>query len=351
MIAPKIASFCAVFALIPALAGAQTPPVDVQVVAGDDEEDFFEDAKAPKASEPEEEKTAAPSVKVQKRGDDGSNVNTNVVNVVIGGQQQSQKAEATNQEAEVESLEQDLSVARERVEARRPAKAEAAAPKDESPGPAHASPDGSHSWWRSWNKAPGVRQGDVLLSALGGRSATGGYWGAALELMIDDHFGLRGKGFFDLVGGHRGFSHREGGGWRFTDGGRWAGLTSDAFGGVDRGVVHMLEAQLSYHFRPQKRFDPYATLGASHFGWWLGRGGGDDIGGGAYLRAGAGFNWFWRSLFAGAEVGWYPVELFRYSVERGAGSSGRDAVVHISESPSAFDGKRATFSAHVGLRF
>jgi hypothetical protein len=345
----RMSMIAAAILVEPGLASAEAPPVDVQVVV-EDEDDFFEEKKEEKPKEdaaPEEQQQGGGKVRVEKKGSGSDNVNTQVVNIVVGGQKQESEAKSDQRQQEIESLEKDMSEARAKIAASK------GSPKMEQAAPAQVAtahePDGSQSWWKSWNKSPGVREGDVLFSVLGGRSSGGAFWGAALEVMLDDNFALRAKGFLDVIEGGR-LRGGGGGSWNFSEDGIWSGLDGSDFTGTDHAVMHMVELQGSVHFRPKKRFDPYLTVGASHFGYWL-ESNDQSAGGSVYLRAGGGFNWFWKSVFAGLDLGWYPVEVLRYTAHPVEGSRGRRTDVEVVELDDRFDKRRITLSGHVGIRF
>jgi hypothetical protein len=317
-----------VFLAITSAAYADPPPVEVQALEEGEEADFFKPKKPPP-----EEPSASGGTTVQ---------------VIVGGNSQVQ-TNAQSQDAEVRALEQDMDDARQRIAERRGAlsakpaevKAEAAAPAAET---APAAGD-SRDFWSSWHRAPGVHQGDVLLSVMGGPSATGAFAGLGLELMVDERLALFGNLFIDPLGAGR----LKTGGWRGWDFTRaaWARPHLLTAGQGQDGLVHMLEAGAAYHFVPKKRWDPYVGLGLAHLGYYAERGGAEDIGGGLYLRAHAGLRFFWKSAFVGAEVGWYPVEIVRYAVEQG--EEGRVAV--LEEPGKTFDPNRVVVAMRVGIRF
>ena len=51
---------------------------------------------------------------------------------------------------------------------------------------------------------------------------------------------------------------------------------------------------------------------------------------------------------SGIDAGWYPVELFRYSLIRG---TGRDDEADLEPVNNRWDGRRVMASAHLGFRF
>lgn len=190
-----------------------------------------------------------------------------------------------------------------------------------------------------WHKPTGVRQGDLLLSWNGGFGAGGGFGGGAAEYMFGERFGLRVMGLFDALGNKSDF-HGKMSGWDFT-GGAW-GLGASAFRGSPSGFVGLVEPNLTYHFRPGERLDVFASAGVSAFMYRV-----DEArGGSALLRTSIGAQWFWKALFVGAEVGWYPVEIARVVGRREAGVD----IYNVDRPPEAFDARRATLVAHVGLR-
>ncbi len=190
-----------------------------------------------------------------------------------------------------------------------------------------------------WHKPTGVRQGDLLLSWSGGFGAGGGFGGGAAEYMIHERFGLRLMGLVDGLGGKSDF-HGKMSGWDFT-GGAW-GLGASAFRGAPSGFVGLVEPNLTYHFRPGERLDVFASAGVSAFVYRV-----DEArGGSALLRTSIGAQWFWKALFVGAEVGWYPVEIARVVGRR----EGSVDIYEVDRPAEAFDARRATLIAHVGLR-
>ena len=68
----------------------------------------------------------------------------------------------------------------------------------------------------------------------------------------------------------------------------------------------------------------------------------EERGGSALIRTGVGAQIFWKALFFGAEVSWYPIELLRMK--------GDGRVFEVESIGDRFDPRRATFVAHVGVR-
>lgn len=195
---------------------------------------------------------------------------------------------------------------------------------------------GDGPWF--WHKPTGVHRGDVLLSWRGGFGAGGGFGGGSAEWMFHERFGLRLMGLFDGVGDRSDF-HGKFSGWDFTSG-AWGLRGGDVVG--SQGFVGLVEPNVTYHFRPGERLDVFASAGVSAFMYRL-----DEArGGSALVRTSIGLQWFWRAVFVGAEASWYPVELARVVGRR----EGDVDVFHVDRPPEAFDGRRVTFVAHVGLR-
>jgi hypothetical protein len=333
-------------------AGAESPPVEVQVVVDGGEDDFFKRASTKTSSAPK----VSVSAGSPKTGDQ---VSTQVVNVVVGGP--SARAGAADPEAELAA---DMEEARARIRA---ARAGQAAPPAEQPAPPAREPAeadqgaearGPHEdglwrgpmafWKRNWDRAPGLEKGDVLLRVLGGKSPAGGYGGLGLEYLATEHLGLTVSGFWEGLSGEQAFDSGGWKGWDFARGDRWANPTGLSQGQLERGGAYMVEVGANAHLRAWRHFDLYASLGVSHFGYLFDQREGRQLGGGVYGRVGVGFNWFWRAAFVGLDAGWYPVEAFRYEVRRQ--EDGSDLVA-FEQRKDPFDPRRFVMSGHVGLRF
>lgn len=250
--------------------------------------------------------------------------------------------DADARRVEEDRLDRDAAAARSRIDGLRgrrahgEARADRAAaagtgssPADEDCGPGP----------RFWHKPAGVHQGDVLLSFRGGPGAGGGFGGGSAEWMVGERLGLRVMGLVDGLDGDSDF-HGKVSGWDFTHP-AW-GADFNTYGAQPHGFVALAEPNLTYHFRPGERLDVFASAGVSAFVYRL-----DAARGGSLLaRTSIGAQWFWRALFVGAELGWYPVEIAKVE---GRSENGRD-VYSVRAPDEAFDGRRATFVAHVGLR-
>lgn len=325
-------------------AGAEPPPVEVQVVVDGEPDDFFK--------RPSTKTSSAPKVSVSAGSPKTSDqVSTQVVNVVVGGG--SAKAGAADPEAELAA---DMDEARARIQASRGAKPDAVAQDQAEPpstaerGPPEESPwRGPMAFWkRNWERAPGLAKGDVLLRVLGGKSAAGGFGGIGLEYMATERIGLTVSGFWEGLSGEQSF---EGGGWKgwdFARGDRWANPAGLSQGQLERGGAYMVEVGATAHLLAWRHFDLYGGLGVSHFGYLFDQREGRQLGGGVYGRVGVGFNWFWRAAFVGLDAGWYPVEAFRYEVRRQ--EDGSDLVA-FEQRKDPFDPRRFVMSGHVGMRF
>lgn len=244
-------------------------------------------------------------------------------------------ATSTPRAQEEAALDADADEARARIDALRSKKAHAeaqATPEADCAAGAEGGP-----WF--WHKPTGVRQGDFLLTWHGGFGAGGGFGGGAAEWMFGERFGLRLSGTFDGIGPDSEF-HGKVSGWDFTSG-AW-GVSRSAFGVSTQGFVGLVEPAVTYHFRPGERFDVYASAGVSAFAYRL-----DEArGGSALVRTGVGAQWFWRAIFVGAELGWYPIELARVTGRR----EGNVEIFRVDRAEEPFDARRATFIAHVGVR-
>jgi hypothetical protein len=330
-------------------AQAQKPPVQVKVVVDDPEEGFF--AEKPSGG-------GGASVAVPKT-EGGANVNTNtqVVNVVVNGANATAKAEppAPEPSPEEEELEEMLAEHRHHDHRREPA-VETKVRREKK---------------RSDDGRVGVHRGSVSVSQILGVNAMSGYIGLAGEVMLSNRFGLRLSGAFgsfgpedggdfDLESGEEG-NHGRGDGdsderrdWDANQrrqrarSGYWAHGGVD-LGSIERGKTHIEELGLTFHLRPESRFDLFTQAGIAHYGFDLKAEDGERTRGGAlYWHAAVGAGYFGKRFFANATLSWYPVELTHYAIGEEVDDR-RDVTFAEREKP--FDARRVFAGTQFGFRF
>lgn len=255
-------------------AAAIAEPAQVEVVAEDEEDDFFtpERAPAPRQSSPVQQGAAPRAVEVSPRSDP-------------------------------------------QVTPRPWPPAPSAMPQLRPPTPVAESQAGCRSRCSWWQRPSHVSEGDLMLSVVGGGFAGGGYGGLGIEGMASDQIGIRlmvrGAAFDgeDVGDG-------SGNNWNFFEAGRW-GITEDITSeNLIDGFAHLVDLDVTFHLFRRTRFDLYTSLGLSHFGYSLALDKYTLRGGSGFSKLGGGLNFHWRRFFAGADFGWYPYELIRYEIFR-----------------------------------
>lgn len=211
---------------------------------------------------------------------------------------------------------------------------------------------GHESWNEWWDRAPAIADGDVLVFYTLGGYGGGLYQGVGFEGLFADWGGLRLAGYADYYepyDGELGEHHdlfKTADDFDFFLGGRSVAPRSIAVGDIRRAFLHMEELSMTVHLGSRHAFDIYPSLGISHFGYYV-RSDQTERGGAGYVHAGLGFNWIYKRFFAGLDLGWYPIEMFRYSVERTARGGELELVSRNVGDP--FDARRFTISGHAGL--
>lgn len=335
--APLLLTLLAAFA--PATAAAEPPPVQVEILPEAVEDPLFGRSEA---------KRSAPS---------GSQVVTQsqVVNVFLpGGEKGAADAaprppsgplDPAGGTGEERALERDMQDARARIQARRLEGPPAGEPKDPLAEPqGEVNVEARSFFGERWRRRGGVKQGDFLLSVGSGVGPAGRAVSGAAELLLRDRVGLR-LGFTTGVFGPDSLDRRATFAERATPWG--ADPVFDARG-FRHAATHLVDASFVLHLRANRPFDVYATAGLSHFGYYVSRDRGSDLGGGLFLRAGAGLRWFWRSFFVGGELGWYPVEMLRYEVVQGPAGT---AASRNFDPEWRADASRYTAAFQLGWRF
>ena len=381
MNARSILTLACAAAVFPATAFAQKPPAKVEIIIEDDqEEDFFddEDPKSKKVRERadglQEEIETQEGVKIRttrkksRKGGENDNSATQVVNVIVQGSNQKQKAEPQATQAPAAAAVQQQSQATPAPVAPAPAPT-APAPVPSAPAPAVPPPTANATSQpppapddcnctvkeirrkrrrkrRAYWKVPShVRRGNVLLSMQGGWSSAGGLIGGKIEGMASNSTGIQLR--FQATGFDRDEHFREGFD-NFLGNEEW-GVPQVDPSQVERGFAHITDLNFAWHLFNRSRFDLHPTFGVAHFGYHV------DLrrqaslqGGSVLLRFGLGLNWHWRRLFAGVDLGWYPYEVLRYEVveQRDGDRDARDV-----EIDDRWDSRRLITSGHIGFRF
>jgi hypothetical protein len=328
--------------LTPALALAGKPPVEVDVVVDDAEDDFFDE---PADAKPDVKKKAA-ALHEELDGETGAgvsgdakNVNTNtqvVKVVVIGDKDSNNPTTTTTQTAPVAPA--------------APAVATVPAVPVPPAAPPPAQPTITQQTQpKEWWDAPSyVDEGEFLLSAVGGGYAAGGYIGMIGEGLATEQIGLRMSGIATgFEGGMVGMG-KFNGNFDITKGGVWANQRAITKNNIEEGFAWLIDASMVFHLLERSMIDPYVTAGLAHYGYELHFKDQTERGGAGYTRLGAGANIHFSRFFAGADFGWYPLELFRYElVER----SPKDVILQGERIDDRFVAERWVASLHAGLRF
>ncbi|MEO1337317.1 MAG: hypothetical protein AAFV29_16865, partial [Myxococcota bacterium] len=206
-------------------------------------------------------------------------------------------------------------------------------------------PRRSGGWWRRASNH--VEKGDLLVSMGGGWGTAGGLFGVRLEHMTSQRWGLflrfAGSGLQkdELTGGE---DNRP----NFLTRAEWGVPMVDP-SEIDNAVGYIADVGTAWHWFPNSRFDFFPTIGVSHFGYGLDLKSGPSLRGGSVLmRAGFGFNYHWRRLFAGFDFAWYPYEIVRYELQQNEDGDREPQSVEVDD---RFNGKRFISTAHIGLRF
>jgi hypothetical protein len=381
---------------------AESPPVDVHI-AEDDDEDFFSDSKAKKkVEEPREEKSADESAsdegdkpkdrgakeEVKKHADelfdelnaaekgvtvkkkrgrqsaDNENTNTQVVNVVVVGEKDTKSIASgkADNEAKQQNVNKDVPPAqggvtvptpppvpqvprttRETID--RPLTVRRAPPPPPGP-PVH------HDYWSDWWERPSMLEaGDVMVFYSVGGYGGGLYQGLGFEGLFASWGGLRLSAHGDF------FNHDTQGrdwdesnsNWGFFVGGR--SPTPPVSGHVSSAFVHMEDLAFALHFGSQHHgLDLSPSIGLSHFGYSIdSTDQGTQRGGAGFVRVGAALSYFYKRFFAGIDVGWYPWQIFNYTIDLRPET--RDTGVAFKDFGNAYDSHRVSIAGHVGLNF
>jgi len=212
------------------------------------------------------------------------------------------------------------------------------------PPPPGVSTTPKRSWW---DRPSHPQAGDLILWVGGGSFDSGGFGGIGGEGMASDTFGIRLSGMYGRFGHQQpgtGFSDN----FDFFEGGQWAIQRDVNPETATGGFVHLTELSMSAHLIPKSMFDLYTTLGLAHFGYEVDFRDGTERGGAAYTRVGAGANLHFKRFFAGMDFGWYPVELFRYTITERRRD---DYEADFQPVNNRFEAERFTLTAQVGMRF
>lgn len=335
-------------------AAMAAPPVDVNVSVEEEDEapqgDFFDDppkkrrsgvrGNADDAFEALEREEAKRGPSVEVSGKEGGNTNTQVVNIVVTGNQQEGAEAKADAKADAKS------------DSKSDAEATAPPAPPAPPAPSYSTPTPPpppkmlHAKHRKKKARRRWRpeQGDMMLFGTVGGYSSGGMLGMGLEAYATDVIGIRLTG---QIGGYGDeYDHHDGG--RLFDGdSSWVPTSGN--GNVESAVAHLVDLSLTAHLRPGSIFDPYLALGLSHYGYDILYSDSHERGGAGYTRLGGGVNLHLGRFIAGVDAGWYPLEFVRYRIDEGRRGEDPEAVGQEIEEPFAAD--RFTVSAHIGWRF
>jgi hypothetical protein len=269
---------------------AERPPVKVEILTGEDDEDFFEES----APEDADEAEAPKPKKTRKHRADNQNINTNVLNVVVESDRPPP-----------------------------PPPVPAAKAAHERPITAEADCDDGWGWWRP--RLPGVVEDAILVSLTAARVGGDNYRGASREYLLSDYFGLRLTALFDPDSDPTVTTRAAapGGGPSWPVAGSGPATTH---------FQHIEQLGFTLHPHPMHAFDFWLAAGVAHFGVLEETGLQQGFGpkadalfasrfpaGDVYLHFGAGARWFFHRFFVGAEASVDPVHVFHW--EAGDGSS------------------------------
>lgn len=385
--------------------GAAAPPVKVEVVIDEeDQEDFFvEEASTPKTKVQQikehadalfdelEQEEIAHGKRAPIAGKDGQQKSNQVVNVIVMGEKQKagtpdtpavpdtpdrpltkrelrllerkqrleerRKIREMKRKAKLERIRAKLAYKREKLKIKR----EKLALKEE-----HRAMKLEHRGW--WNRPSWASQGDLLIHGQAGLNGLGVFGGVGAEYMASNVFGLRfGATFAHVDGGDAGDD--AGPNFDFSEGGVWANQQG-VDDSLESGRAQLIDTSLAFHVIPQSRFDIYPSVGFGYMGYQFDYDDHREKGGAGYLRVGAGFNIVIKRFYGGLDFGWYPYELFRhgggdavarseaglrssnFATNDGSNDGGSPAPASVREEGGGrFDPQRMMLTAHVGLRF
>ncbi|MEM6532347.1 MAG: hypothetical protein AAF654_06975 [Myxococcota bacterium] len=275
------------------------PPVEVEVIVGDNENEK-EDALFSKTQPSEESDSVQAAPKVETDGD--ANVNTQVLNVTINNEPAAESDVATSERnAEIESLEQDMDNARERLDAMKSAPAETRSePVDQS-----AKDEFDEEFDRKWKKkvrkkvrrnsdGVGFEKGDKLIY---GRF--GDLNGFGFEYMVADRVSLATS--MGWLSSAKDPSDRRSPSDRL--------LPEVA---LDRERGFLWEGAVHVHAINSEHWNVYGSVGLTNVRYNL-DGEEEFDGGSIYGKLGGGVRFSLGALHTGFDLGWYPYEVTRYS--------------------------------------
>jgi hypothetical protein len=380
---------------------AEQPPVDVRAL-DDEDEDFFNEKPAKKAEENKKKadidtgedevkpakKTKGGSdeeglfeeldamekgVKIKRSKRQGENENTNqqVVNVIVHGEKDTKSIAGAKTTSENDASNEAKQLQKQQEEQKlitqpqilpygqTPPGQKARTTRETLPSATLSRPtpgiagQKGHTWSDWWNRENHLETGDVLFFWQAGAYGKVFNQGLGIEGLFSDWTGLRltvNGSFVDRA--HGGFDRD--GDWNSPDeSGRAFGFFNGASASSNNGVLsaftHLEDLSMTFHFGHQSHgLDLFPSFGFAHYGYNLRTDLGNEKGGAGFLKVGVGLNWFYKRFFIGGELGWYPVELFRYTLDRN--DRGADQAM-FHDVGHAVDSHRVRFTAHVGMNF
>lgn len=300
------------------------PPVEVEVLVGDD------------ASEDLVEK------RTSTKGESGPvTTQTQVVNIHINGERvsptprETAKADPERASPEPASVPESMS----RPDMPTPIQKPPPVPSDERPialARGELGPEKPKSWWKS----PYPEAGSVVLTLQGGS-----YKGLGLEVYANDVVGLHvDVGFDDLDYDDRDASPRSN-----VEAGGFA-LPAIENRDISGGLTYLVDAGPRFHVIPESRFDLHLGFGLSLFGYHIERFEGASLDGGSVLgRMSAGLRWHWNRLSIGVDASWLPLEIARFRIVERLGEDRLDGI-DLSNA-DRFRGDRFAVAWKLGFRF
>ncbi|MCK6552698.1 hypothetical protein L6R52_43145 [Myxococcota bacterium] len=359
-------------------ARAERPPVEIEIV--DEADDFFT-GPAPKAKVKVEEKKADDE-DGEGEEDEARDVEAEAAAIErarsAGGSVLEQDRDAAFEELEAlesaKSAGKPLGGAGDRPArgkatkggAERGVERDGAATSDGTGAREDAAPEGSaeaawnygiSTWTSWWEREESIREGDLVVGYRLGGWGGGAYHGLSIEGVFSDWGGL-------ALTVHGAFQHDmdRGDGWHrdrwegrsdrldFFLGGETVGPTLADGETLDYAVLHMEDLVLNWRWGDGRGFDFTPSFGVGHFGYDVKTGAGDVMrGGSGFLRVGFQLSYVHKRFLAGLDMGWYPRELFRYTLEQ-RGPHGHLDVVE-QEIGDRTDWRRMTSSLFVGATF